>query len=55
MFGARVGQAICFKAKNGTLIVYSKDDYDMQLLMFALYDMNMTEDFSQFDIGEEDE
>ena len=53
MTGARVGQAICFKAKNGTLIVYSRDEYDGQLLLFALYDMNMTD--AQFESGDEDE
>lgn len=40
----RVGEAILIVANNGTAIMYSRNEYDAQLLMYAIYDVNMVDD-----------
>jgi len=48
MRAGRTGQAIFFMSKQGALMMYSKDDYDAQMLLFAIYEVNMTGDINDF-------
>lgn len=57
MKAAKVAQAILCPTKSGAIIMLSRDEYDAQLLMFALYDIDMVEDIGhiELDLGEDNE